>query len=380
MQGLRSIHWQNGENDMVPTDAAKSERTSPVPNNMNTVRGLACLLVVALHVIGDAATNGLHLPMTSGWHYAMVCIEFLRMPLFTALSGYLYAGNRVTRQAFGQFWTKKIRRLGLPLIFVTIVVWILRRHINDDATSLSDAFLFGFGHLWYIQALIILFAAISIGDVFFRPRFGALVLASLAAIMTAQANLNVPTFFSFNGALYLAPYFLFGILLREQPAWLQDRRSGQLASGVVLIVLTAQQLGLFGLADGVTVLQLPAALAGMAGVVSLLQLTPRNALLAAIGGYSYTIYLWHIVASSAVRGALLKAGVTSLPIMFGLCFVAAVIAPIVLFHIARRVPLLGVAVTGGSVRDQMRPPGHGGSAFHSRWSWRLQKAAPTASI
>ncbi len=346
---------------MVLTASANRKPASFVPANINAVRGVACLLVVALHVIGDTATNGLHLPMTSDWHYVMVSIEFLRIPLFTALSGYLYAGNRVTKQAFGQFWIKKIRRLGVPLVFVTIIFWLLRGRAYEDPTSLSHAFLFGFGHLWYIQALIILFAAISVADVLFRPGFSALVLAGLAAVMIAQSNVDMPTVFSLNGAIYLAPYFLFGILLREQPAWLKDSRSGNLAFGIVLIILTAQQLGLFGLSERVTLLQLPAALAGMACVVFLLRSMPRNTVLAAVGGYSYTIYLWHILASAAVRSILVKAGVTNTPIVFGLCLLAAVAAPIALFHIARRIPLLSVAITG---------------EHHVPWSKPVRQAAP----
>jgi peptidoglycan/LPS O-acetylase OafA/YrhL len=319
---------------------------APVPPNTNTVRGIACLLVVALHVIGDTATTGLHLPMTSNWHYAMISIEFLRIPLFTALSGYLYAGNRVTRETFRPFWRKKLRRLGIPLVFVTIVVWALRRHAYGDPLPLPYALLFAFGHLWYVQALILLFVIISVADCMFRPGFVTLVLTGLGLIMVAQAGVDLPNFFSFYGIFYLGPYFLFGILLREHPEWLRDRRAGIFALGVVVIVLSAQQFGLFGLTVGVNLLQLPAAVAGMAGVVFLLQLMPQNAFLAAIGGYSYTIYLWHIVASAAVRGALIKAGVTSIPTVFTLCLIAAIAAPVMIYHIARLIPTLGVAVTG----------------------------------
>jgi surface polysaccharide O-acyltransferase-like enzyme len=70
-----------------------------IARNIDTVRGLACLFIVALHAVGDTPSNGLRLPMTSDWHYAMESIEFLRIPLFTALSGYLYAGQRVTDSA-----------------------------------------------------------------------------------------------------------------------------------------------------------------------------------------------------------------------------------------------------------------------------------------
>jgi len=345
----------NGKNGPSggPDDAAIPPK-SDVPANLNTVRGLACLLVVALHVIGDEESNGLHLPMTSGWHYAMISIEFIRIPLFTAMSGYLYAGRRVTRPAFGRFWAKKLRRLGLPLICVTTILWLLRTRVYGEPIPLTRALLFGFGHLWYIQALILLFAAISVCDGFCRPGSAALTLAGLACVMVGQSGLSVTTCFSLGGAIYLAPYFLFGIILREHPEWLRHGSVGMMALGIVVIVLTSQQLGLHHVTDPVTALQLPAALAGMAGVVFLLQRFPRSTLLAAVGGYSYTIYLWHVVAGAAVRAILIKAGIVSIPALFPLIFVAAVTLPIMLYHVARRVPFLSMAVTGES---RLRPDG-----------------------
>ena len=323
-----------------------------VPASMDTVRGLACLMIVALHVVGDTGNNGLHLPMTSDWHYAMKSIEFLRIPLFTALSGYLYAGSRVTTGTFLIFWRKKIRRLGVPLVFVTLVVWFLRGRAYGDETTLSHALLFAYAHLWYIQALILLFLLISIADSLFRPGFIALILAGLAAVMVAQAGVPLPQFLSIYGVFYLGPYFLFGILLRTHTNWLADERAGSLALGICAIVLAAQQFGLFGLTAGVDLLQLPAAIAGMAGVVFLLQRMPVLAPLAAVGRYAYTIYLWHVLASATVRGMLLKAGFTNLPVIFACCFVAGVLVPIALYQVFRRIPYLSVAITGDHAMAQ----------------------------
>lgn len=325
-----------------------SGQSSPsyVAPNINSVRGLACLLVVALHVVGDAESNGLRLPMTSLWHYAMESIEFLRIPLFTALSGYLYASHRVERQDLRRFWTKKLRRLGIPLVFATVVIWGLREQARGDQMTLLHALLFEFGHLWYLQALLLLFTGISVWDAFWRPGLVGLVLAGLTAVMVGQSGVAITDFFGVPGAIYLAPYFLFGIIVRERPDWLLDRQFGFMALGIIVIVLTSQQLGLYGLTDGVTLLQLPAALAGMAGVVFLLQRFPRNVLLARIGSYSYTIYLWHIVASAGVRDVLLRAGVRAVPVVFVVCLVAAIVLPIALYHVARRIPGLSVAVTG----------------------------------
>ncbi|HEY4044843.1 MAG TPA: acyltransferase [Rhodopila sp.] len=335
------------------TVEAKTEWTLPgrrvagdVAANINDVRGLACLLIVALHAVGDTASNGLHLPMESGWHYVMQSIEFLRIPLFTALSGYLYAGRRVSAQKLSGFWLKKLRRLAIPLAFATTVMWLLRGHTLGEQTSLRSALLFEYGHLWYLQSLLVLFTVISVADAFFRPSSVGLVLTGLATIMISQSGITVTTFFGAAGALYLAPYFLFGIILRERPEWLRDPQSGWLAAGIIVVVLTSQQVGMFGFANAVTVLQLPAAIAGMAGVVFLLQRFPRNALFARIGYYSYTIYLWHVAAGAAMRTALLDAGVTSIPALFLLTVIAGVATPICLYIVARRVPLLSLAVTG----------------------------------
>jgi peptidoglycan/LPS O-acetylase OafA/YrhL len=333
-------------------DTATGRRGDDVPANLDTVRGLACLLVVALHVVGDSEANGLHLPMSSGWHYAMVSIEFIRIPLFTALSGYLYAGNRVTRAGFGRFWLKKARRLGVPLICVTAVMWVLLTRVEVEPIPASRAFLFSFEHLWYVQSLILLFAVVSVCDGLFRPGCAMLTLAGLAAVMVDQSGWTITRFFSLGGAFYLAPYFLFGMILRENPAWLRDRSVGWMALGIIAIVLTCQQLGLAGLMTPLTVLQLPAALAGMSGVVFLLQRFPVNTLLAAIGTYSYTIYLWHVTAGAAVRAVLVKAGIVSTSVLFPPIFVASVAVPMVLYHIARRVPVLSVAVTGETRRPR----------------------------
>ncbi len=316
--------------------------------NIDTVRGLACLFVVALHVVGVSDTTGLRLPEGSAWHYANTSIEFLRIPLFTALSGYLYAGRRVTRIAFSRFWFAKFRRLGVPLLFGTLVYWSLRRYAENDPTPFLEALFFEFGHLWYLQALLLLFAAISVADAFFHPNTAGIVLTGLTAIMISQSDWVAPTFFGIAGALYLAPHFLFGIVLREHPQWLSDPRAGFMALGIIVIVLTSQQLGLWGLTSGVTAVQLPAAIAGMAGVVVLLQRFPKNVLLGNIGRYSYTIYLWHIAAGAAVRTFLVKAGVTNTPALFLVCLLVAIAAPIAMHHIARRVPLLSVAVTGNN--------------------------------
>lgn len=330
-----------------------TRRPAGVPANFDSVRGVACLLVIALHIVGDGPESGFHLPMTSPWHYAISSLDFLRMPLFTALSGYLYAGDRARRDALGRFCLKKLRRIGLPLLSATVLIWAMRRTMHVDPTPLRDALLFGYEHLWYLQSLLILFTLMALWDVWSRPGLVALVLTGLAASMVAQ-SFPVTTFLSLNGVFYLAPYFLFGILLRDRAEWLHDPGAGLAALGIAAIVLTTQQLSMNGLANEINAMQVPAALCGMAGVVLFLRWIPCNSLLATIGGYSYSIYLWHMSTIAAARVGLMRIGIEGTGPLFVLSLVAAVVVPVAIYQTARRVPVVCVMLTGESAPARAR--------------------------
>lgn len=329
-----------------------------VTSNIHSIRGLACLLIVAFHVIGDDAGEGLHLPDDSAWHYAMKSIVFLRLPLFTVISGYFYGGGRVTRPGLVRFWQKKFRRIALPFLCVTITVWVLHRQVYGEPKSLLEAIIYGYEQLWFLEALLVIFAAMSVWDVLFRPGPGALVLAAVAMIMVAQCSTGIIQFLSLSDAVRLAPYFLFGILLRERGEALRDSKLGPklglYALGIVAIVLASQQFGMNGWGNEISRTQMPAVLAGMAGAAFLFQRLPRNPLLETVGGYSYTIFLWHVVVGAAARLVLLRLGVTSTPALFSLILIAAVTGPILLLHALRWTPLLSMALTGerGPPRDR----------------------------
>ena len=337
-----------------------------VTENIHSVRGLACLMIVAFHVIGDDAGEGLHLPDNSGWHYAMKSIVFLRLPLFTVISGYFYGGGRVTRPDFVRFWQKKSRRIALPFLCVTVVVWLLHRQVYGEPKSLLDAIIYGYEQLWFLEALLVIFAAMSVWDMLFRPGSGALVLAAVAMIIVAQCSTDIIQFLSLSDAIRLAPYFLFGILLRERGEALRDPelgpKLGLYALGIVAIVLAGQQFGMNGWGNEISRTQMPAVLAGMAGAAFLFQRLPRSAVLETVGGYSYTIFLWHVVVGAAARLVLLKLGVTSTPVLFSLILIAAVSGPILLLHALRWTPLLSMVLTGEKGPPRGRKPFRPGAA------------------
>lgn len=94
--------------------------------NIETLRGLAILLVVAGHVIGIDATGGMKVADDSLWRYLYASLQYVRMPLFTAISGWVYALHPVAAHEAGTFMFKKARRLLLPMICVGTLYFLIQ--------------------------------------------------------------------------------------------------------------------------------------------------------------------------------------------------------------------------------------------------------------
>lgn len=84
---------------------------------IDTLRGLACMLVVSFHYVGMTANDGMRLPQDSGWHYFLNSFVMLRLPLFTAVAGFLYGAMPVGRDGFNTFMLRKVRKLLVPMVF-----------------------------------------------------------------------------------------------------------------------------------------------------------------------------------------------------------------------------------------------------------------------
>ena len=83
---------------------------------IDTLRGLACLLLVAYHVIG--ATPSIGLKLSDGLLRELNDdLAYIRMPLFTFLSGFVYA-LRPYAGNWSAYLKGKATRLLVPMLFV----------------------------------------------------------------------------------------------------------------------------------------------------------------------------------------------------------------------------------------------------------------------
>lgn len=311
-------------------------------SSIDTLRGVACLLLVALHVIGEAPSQGLH--VAEGHPLALFAELFfhLRMPLFAMLSGFVYAARPVRPGAVSQFARGKARRLVVPFVFATsafaIAMTVLGGSWGVEPSRFWTVYLQPYAHFWFLQALVLVFCAVALFDLAL-PRHPQLAAAGFLAVSAAVFLSGIGRgveWMSFDRALYLAPFFAFGLLLARLsgPA---ARRAGFacLAVGAVLFAIHAVQV--FDEPSREIARRTAMALGlGLTMSGALLAFRVSVAPLAVIGTRSFAIYLYHLFA---VMGLQMTYHLTGWPnpwlgLVLGLA--AGIGAPIVLEAVVLR--------------------------------------------
>ena len=345
------------------------DRSSVAKPEITTVRGIACVALVAYHVVGTSAVSGMHLPDGSMWHRVLDALDFIRMPIFAVVAGYVYARRRVEASSIANFLKSKVLRLAIPLVFVTTTMVGLRRGAYGADTSLTTALTSHYQHLWFLQALLIIFVLMAACDAYARLSSKGLGVVALTTL-ALSSSIQFPNTFSLNGVVYLAPLFLFGMILRGERQLL-DRHHARVALWFVMLGLILQQATPLLGGAGLPNTSLPAALCGCGAAYLMLAVCPRIQLFEMIGAYSYTIYLWHSVAAATAREFAKHYIVLPTPVMFAILLAIGVAVPIALHFCVRRVPVLATLVAG------LRAPGAADVAnTGQRPSGKIESSAP----
>lgn len=322
--------------DQTNTGRDRSER-------IDTLRGLACLLLVGYHVVGYDPSHGLGIPTETAFRTLADFFTHIRMPLFTFLSGYVYAFHPVELRSWRVFVRKKLRRLLIPLLVVSSLYYAAHRVMFGNHEMAPDAlwtvYLYPYAHLWFLQALIVLFACVLVlemtGALSSFPRFVTITGLVLAVQLTADIG-RLP--FSIDHAIYLAPFFLAGLGAHRFRAILQSISARRLAVGVCLLtVLIGLELSFRG--EGVPARQsLLATTISLSSCLTLLAVVPGLSWLAWVGGYSFAIYLYHLFFTAATSLALGWVGIDGLALLFLVGLVAGILGPILFERIAGLMP------------------------------------------
>lgn len=317
---------------------------------IDTLRGLACVLLVSFHVVGVSADMGLHLPADHWLQQFDGALAYLRMPLFSFLSGYVYAVRpyRPGQSDARGFIQGKMRRLLLPMLTVGTIFALLQNATPGANQRITDWWLLHIvpvAHFWFLEALFIVFllvVALEHWRLLDSPqRFAGVWTVSVLAFLYLHAT----AFFAVSGAVYLMPFFLAGLACQRfdlhavTTRWLA---AAVLALACVWLVAMPQPPG--------QSLSLAGLLAGLSAAFLLLRSGWRWPALAYVGSFSFAIYLLHVFFTAGSRMAFTHLGVANLYVLLGLGTLLGLAGPMLAAQLISRSARLKLWLLGEAPR------------------------------
>lgn len=316
--------------------------------HIEALRGLACVLLVAYHVIGNDPQHGMHITEQNGWRLFTELFIHIRMPLFSFLSGFVFSALVADRTALGVAFGKKLRRIAVPFVVVSTLFYVCFGLINHDFSQpIWQIYVLPYEHYWFLQATMLIMASLLVSNYFAGPyaRAWMTALFPVACVIFIAAPTFDPDVFAIGSALYLLPYFLLGQLLR---IWSLNRRLGDVPArrhlavalfGVLVAGLFLLNLGRY---EGWNTLDFDrqstlGLLFGLSACLFLFFSRLKWRPLEFVGAYSYTIYLFHVFFTAALRKGLAVLA-PDLPnaILFSVALAAGLVLPIALHRVLIR--------------------------------------------
>ncbi len=317
---------------------------------IETIRGLALFLMVAGHVIGSSSDLGMKVPDDSVLRYLYDSLVYIRMPLFTAISGYVYALRPVnTGSDLSRFYLGKFKRIGIPLLVVSTLFFALQMLVpnTNDKPQLGEIFsiyFFSYAHFWFLQSIFCIFVVVSLlekaGLLLTLRSYGLVFAAALAASFASE---SLPDVFSLDRAVELFPFFLLGLGLYRFSEQLITRCNVVTLAVALAILVGIDQAYLLALFDlDETGLAVVGTALGLAGCSLLIARRFFFRPLAWLGYFAFEIYLFHVFGTAGARIVLNRLQVHEAWVVFTVSMLLGLLLPVALKVLLERISALHV--------------------------------------
>jgi len=294
-------------------------------STVQTLRGLACLCLVAYHVVGSTNAQGMRIE--EGWLRNLVdALAAVRMPVFGLIAGAMHGHSN---KGGWQLIHSKTRRLLIPMFTVGTAFAVTQYFVPGSNLPIADLRLIHIvpvAHYWFLESLFLIFCLMALVESLWPIQ--SVTSWAVGFGLSALFYLFAPGFiwFSVLGATYLLPYFLTGFAMTrlKWDAYQTRRGAGLMLTliGTPLVIWLSTQESA---PDRFSAAML---IAGFSMSSGLWSLGLRQALLARIGDYSLAIFLFHVFFTSATRMAMQAIGLESLMLTFIACMVTGIAGPV----------------------------------------------------
>lgn len=296
---------------------------------MTNLRGLACVLLVLYHVIGADPISGLTIA-DGPIRLFNDALATVRMPLFTFLSGMVY-GLKPFSGDSRRFLMGKVKRLMVPLLVVGTLFAVMQAIIPGAHTVTQDwsrLHLNPVAHYWYLESIMWIFVLTWLLDKYGVMRTqGRMVLVWVgsAAIYLSPWGTH---WLAIGGEIYLMPYFLVGLSVSRFNLW---QPMGKRTVQALLVLAAGWALWHLGKPVPDMDRRTIGMLVGGVALCLLLLVTPLNSQwLARVGRQSYSVFLFHVFFTAAVRMALNRLQVQGVWVHMPLGLLGGIVGPMLI--------------------------------------------------
>ena len=328
---------------------------------VETLRGGVILLVVIGHVIGSDSSGGMKVSDASFLRYFYdTFIDPIQMPLFTILAGWVYTLKPPVYAKMKSFMTKKVLRILLPMLTVGICYFLIQyitpgTNSKNDLLDIWKLLFFPYTLFWYLYSLFMVFIIVGFIDVFNKMDSitNWFIIFSLAVVALLLRDLFIPfespNFLSYKGTLYLLPCFVLGVGLNRFQNILQHKWVLFLSILLLVICVVVQQLSWFKIIDYVVHKDdIFGLFIGFTATFTLIRSRLEAKWLIWIGGFAYSIYLFHAFGTAGGRIIPQKLNINSTILIFIISLTTGIILPIIAEKIFARYKITRVLFLGKS--------------------------------
>lgn len=304
-------------------------------------KGIAILLVVIGHVNSGLRESGVFSNYKGFLNYIDFTIYSFHMPLFFAISGYLYSKttriNSIYEYKHDTF--KKIISLGIPYLVFSLLYCSIKllfsKYVNKsiDMNVIMKIPFKPIEFLWFLYALLGIFLLVLTLDFVSKNKYLNLVILTLLFISTYFFKTSIVIL---DYAFKYSFYFYLGKFIQEKNGILKNNKIFIIS--IVLSMVT--NVLLYSNLMDIDILKVVFAISSSYVIFVISNKMEKNDVINFLGKSTLQIYLMHVIICSATRVMLLKLGIINIFVNYVLGISFGVIIPLIAYSIISKFKIL----------------------------------------